>query len=175
MPLSNPSRTGATYELVCDVISGVERHRSHRDHRHAFLVVPQRASGNRTLAKLDASDLVVTVAFGFTLSSMLASADVALAEGAVALILVIALRYGMMEFSARSRRFARAERSEPSLRLRDGAQLPYAMRRASVTRETLEVVVRSARSRQQDDMSVVTLKSDGSFSAIGGEAARTGT
>jgi uncharacterized membrane protein YcaP (DUF421 family) len=40
-----------------------------------------RVSGKRTLAKMNAFDLVVTVALGSTLATILLSADVSLAEG----------------------------------------------------------------------------------------------
>ena len=48
------------------------------------LVLILRASGKRTLSKLNAFDLVVTVALGSTLATVLLSKDVALAEGVVA-------------------------------------------------------------------------------------------
>jgi uncharacterized membrane protein YcaP (DUF421 family) len=134
---------------------------------YAFLVVSLRVSGKRTLAKLNAFDLVVTVAFGSTLASILLSEDVALAEGATALILLIALQYGVTTLSVHSRRFARAVRAEPSLLVRDGAPLPDAMRRARVTHEELEAAVRTSGRRALQDVSAVILESDGSFSVIG--------
>ena len=55
------------------------------------LVVVLRASGKRTLSKLNAFDLVVTVAIGSTFSSILTSKDLALAEGVAALALLVGL------------------------------------------------------------------------------------
>ena len=49
------------------------------------LLVVLRVSGKRTLAKLNAFDLVVTVALGSTLATILLSKDVSWSEGAVAL------------------------------------------------------------------------------------------
>ncbi|GGG72410.1 DUF421 domain-containing protein [Salipiger pallidus] len=134
---------------------------------YAFLVVSLRVSGKRTLAKLNAFDLVVTVAFGSTLASILLSEDVALAEGVTALILLIALQYGVTTLSVHSRKFARVVRAEPALLLRDGEPLPDAMRRARVTHEELEAVVRTAGHPDLMDASAVILESDGSFSVIG--------
>ena len=48
------------------------------------LVALLRISGKRTLAKLNAFDLVVTVAFGSTLATILLSSDVSYAEGVTA-------------------------------------------------------------------------------------------
>jgi uncharacterized membrane protein YcaP (DUF421 family) len=55
---------------------------------YAFLVVLLRLSGKRTLAKLNAFDLIVTVALGSTLATILLSSDVSWAEGAIALVLL---------------------------------------------------------------------------------------
>jgi uncharacterized membrane protein YcaP (DUF421 family) len=55
---------------------------------YVALVVLLRASGKRTLAKLNAFDLIVTVALGSTLATVLLSKSVALLEGLVAFILL---------------------------------------------------------------------------------------
>ena len=92
---------------------------------YVFLVGSLRVSGKRTLAKLNAFDLVVTVAYGSTLATVLLSEKVALAEGVAALLLLIALQYLVTALSVRSRAFARAVRSEPSLLLRNGEPVGY--------------------------------------------------
>ena len=133
---------------------------------YAFLVLSLRVSGKRTLAKLNAFDLVVTVAFGSTLATILLSESVALAEGAAALTLLIVLQYVVTVLSVRSQRFARLVRSEPTLLLRNGEPCAEAMRAARVTREELETVVRTEGGRDLSDVSTVILESDGSFSVI---------
>ena len=49
-----------------------------------MLVIFLRLSGKRTLSKMNAFDLVVTVALGSTLATVLLTKDVALADGALA-------------------------------------------------------------------------------------------
>ena len=137
---------------------------------YVFLVASLRVSGKRTLAKLNAFDLVITVAFGSTLASILLSEDVALTEGAVALALLIALQFTVAFLSVRWLPFARAVRSEPTLLLRDGELCSEAMRRARVTRAELETVVRTEGRRGFEGISAVILESDGSFSVIDGPA-----
>jgi uncharacterized membrane protein YcaP (DUF421 family) len=51
---------------------------------YAALVVLLRISGKRTLAKMNAFDLVVTVALGSTLATILLSKEVSLASGVAA-------------------------------------------------------------------------------------------
>ena len=52
---------------------------------YVTLIVVLRISGKRTLAKLNAFDLVVTGAVGSTLATILLNTDVSFAEGSTAL------------------------------------------------------------------------------------------
>lgn len=135
---------------------------------YVFLVVALRVSGKRTLAKLNAFDLIVTVAIGSTLATVLLSKSVALAEGLTALVLLIVLQFTVTALSVRSKTFASALRSEPTLLLRDGQPLEGAMRKARVTQDELQTVVRSSGRTRLAEVSAVILECDGSFSVIGG-------
>ena len=92
---------------------------------YVTLVLFLRISGKRTLSKLNAFDLVVTVALGSTLSAIILQESVALAEGAAALALLIFLQFAVTFWSVRSRPFAKVLRSEPTLLARDGAFCRY--------------------------------------------------
>lgn len=63
--------------LVATTITGVSA--------YVALVAILRLSGKRTLAKMNAFDLVVTVALGSTLSTVFVSRQVPLADGVLAL------------------------------------------------------------------------------------------
>jgi len=133
---------------------------------YVALVAVLRISGKRTLAKLNAFDLVVTVALGSTLASILLSPELPLAEGVAALGLLIAMQYAVAFLSVRSRALARAVRSEPVLLARDGAPCPGALRRARVTQAELDTVIRGEGHRDVADVGAVILESDGSFSVL---------
>ena len=141
---------------------------------YVFLVVALRVSGKRTLAKLNAFDLVITVAFGSTLATILISKDVALAEGVVALILLIGLQYAVTTLSVRSARFAGLVRSEPTLLVRNGELLPQAMRRERVTEAEIRTVARTAGYDELTGIDAIVMESDGAFSVIPGGAAPQG-
>lgn len=134
---------------------------------YVALVLALRVSGNRTLAKLNAFDLIVTVALGSVLASILLSEGVALAEGVVAFVLLIGLQYLVAYLSVRSRGFAQTVRSEPALIARDGEPLPQAMHRARVTRAELDSVLRNQGFDDVSQVASVVLESDGSFSVVG--------
>jgi uncharacterized membrane protein YcaP (DUF421 family) len=134
------------------------------------LVALLRISGKRTLAKLNAFDLVVTVAMGSTLASMLLSKNVALAEGMTAFVLLISLQYVVAWLSVRSDRFAELVRSDAALLVRNGEMCRGTMRRERITEEEVLTVIRQSSASDPDDVTAVILETDGSFSVIGRQA-----
>ena len=133
---------------------------------YAALVLILRVSGKRTLAKLNASDLVVTVALGSTLATVLLSKDVALADGLLGFALLVGLQYAVAWVSVPSRRFGAVVKSEPSLLLHRGRFLEGAMRRQRVTREEVVSALRSSGLAQPEDAAAVVLETDGSLSVV---------
>ena len=131
---------------------------------YAGLVAFLRVSGKRTLAKLNAFDLVVTVALGSTLSAILLQESIALAEGATALALLVFMQFLVTFVSVRWPGFARAVRSEATLLVRDGRCCEQAMRRERLTWEEVLSAVRSRGGHTIDDATTVILESDGTVS-----------
>lgn len=133
---------------------------------YVVLVTFLRVSGKRTLAKMNAFDLVVTVALGSTLATVLLSKDVALAEGALAFALLIALQFAVTWTSVRLRWVRRLVTGEPQLLLHRGQYLPDALRRARVTEDEILAAIRAAGVASPAQVEAVVLETDGSFSVI---------
>ena len=133
---------------------------------YAALVLILRVSGKRTLAKLNAFDLVVTVALGSTLATVLLSKSVALADGLLGFALLVGLQYAVAWVSVRSPRFGAVVKSEPSLLLHRGRFLEGAMRRQRVTREEVVSALRSSGLARPEDAAAVVLETDGSLSVV---------
>ncbi len=95
---------------------------------YLFLVIVLRGTGKRTLSKLNAFDLIVTVALGSTLATVLLSEDVALAEGLAAFGLLAGLQFIITWASVRSGTVRRLVKSEPRLLVSRGEPLVGAMR-----------------------------------------------
>jgi uncharacterized membrane protein YcaP (DUF421 family) len=131
---------------------------------YATLVVFLRFSGKRTLAKLNAFDLVVTVALGSTLSAILLQESIAFAEGAVALALLIFMQFLVAFMSVRWKAFAKAVRSEPTLLIRKGEYCDASLRSERVTRDEALGAVRSHGGRDVGDVDFLILESDGTMS-----------
>ena len=133
---------------------------------YGALIVILRISGRRTLSKMNAFDFVVTVALGSTLATILLSADVALAEGIVALALLVGLQYAITWTSVRVSWVRRVVTGEPVLLLYRGDLLPASLRRARVTEDDVRAAIRSAGLAAVETAEAVVLETDGSFSVI---------
>ena len=134
---------------------------------YAALVLFLRVSGKRTLGKMNAFDLVVTVSLGSTLATITLSADVALAQGLLALALLIALQFVMTWSSVRWGWVRRLITGEPSLLLFRGQFLQGALRRTRLTEEEVRAAVRSQGLPAIEDVEAIVLETDGSLSVIG--------
>lgn len=130
------------------------------------LVILLRISGKRTLAKMNAFDLVVTVALGSTLATILLSKGVALVEGLLAFITLITLQFIIAWLSVRSKTVSNFVKSEPALLLYRGCILSEALQRERVTEGEVRAAVRQHGYGDLGAIEAVVLETDGSFSVV---------
>ncbi len=161
-----------TGQMLFDSWSGLARVLIVGTAAYAMLIVFLRISGKRTLSKMNAFDLVVTVALGSTLTTVLLSRSVPLAEGVLALALLICLQFVLTWASVRSRRVRDLIKSEPALLVRDGVYLEKAMRKERMTREEIDAALRESGMTALSGVSAVVLETDGSLSVIESGGAR---
>lgn len=133
---------------------------------YVILVVMLRVSGKRTLSKMNAFDLVVTVALGSTLATVLLNDAVPLAEGVVALALLVCLQFAITWLSVRSERFQGLVKAQPTLLVHDGRFLDDALRGQRVTRAEIEAALRSSGKSDVSEIRSVVLETDGSLSVV---------
>ncbi len=133
---------------------------------YATLVLFLRLSGNRTLSKMNAFDLIVTVALGSTLATVLLSKDVALVDGAVALALLISLQFIITWTSVRFRWVRRLVSGEPLMLLYQGEFLLTSLRQARVTQDEVLSAIRSSGLSDVTAVEAVVLETDGSLSVV---------
>lgn len=133
---------------------------------YAALVILLRVSGKRTLSKWNAFDLVVTVAFGSTLATVLLSKDTSLAQGVVAFALLILLQFAITWASVRSRRVRRWIKAEPRIVLFAGEFQRDALRAERVTEGEVRAALRAHGVSAVGAVYAVVLETNGSFSVI---------
>ncbi|MGA0557370.1 DUF421 domain-containing protein [Larkinella sp. VNQ87] len=130
------------------------------------LLITLRISGKRTLSKMNAFDLVVTVALGSTLATILLSRQTGLADGLMAFMTLTGLQYAVAWLSVRSKRFRQLIKSEPSLLFYQGEFLKQTMRQQRIVEGEVLSAIRSAHVERLADVQAVVLETDGSFSVI---------
>jgi uncharacterized membrane protein YcaP (DUF421 family) len=133
---------------------------------YVTVVVVLRLTGKRTLSKLNAFDLVVSVALGSTLATILLSSDVAWAEGAVALALLAGLQFVVAWTTTHLPGGRSIVTARPTLLLDDGRLLSQALTEQRVTEDEIRQAVRATGSGDLADVAAVVLESDGSLSVI---------
>ncbi len=140
------------------------------------LVVLLRVTGKRTLSKMNAFDLIVTVALGSTLATVLLSKDVALLDGVVAFALLIGLQFGITWLSVRSPMVSRLVKATPTLLLYRGELLHDALQRSRVVEAEVLAALRESGYGSPEQIQAVVLETDGKFSVVHvGEARREST
>lgn len=130
------------------------------------LVVILRSTGKRTLSKLNAFDLIVTVSLGSILATILLNKEVALAQGILAFIVLCGMQYVVTWASVRSAFVRGFVKSEPKLLLHNGDPLESAMSSQRVTRDEIEAAARSEGIDDLANVKSVILETDGTLSII---------
>jgi uncharacterized membrane protein YcaP (DUF421 family) len=133
---------------------------------YATLILLLRATGKRTLAKLNAFDWVVSVALGSTLATILLSTDVSWAEGATALALLAGLQLLVARVTTWLPGGRRVVTAEPTLLLEDGRPIEEAMHAQRITLSELRQAVRSTGTGDLSSVAAVVLETDGSLSVV---------
>jgi uncharacterized membrane protein YcaP (DUF421 family) len=132
----------------------------------AVLIFMLRTSGKRTLSKMNAFDLVVTVALGSTFATVLLSDGVPLFEGILALALLIYLQFAITWLSVRSARFRTLIKSEPTLLVHDSRYLEAALRRQRVTHDEIGAALRASGKTDLSEVGSVVMETDGSMTVV---------
>lgn len=125
-----------------------------------------RVSGKRTLAKLNAFDLVVTIALGSLLATVVVSRSVPLAEGLAAIGLLVGLHLLAARAALLFRPLRRVLKSTPAALIERGQLLPERLAVERVGIEELAEAVRKEGFGSFEQVDSVVLETDGTFSVI---------
>lgn len=130
------------------------------------LVITLRVSGKRTLSKMNAFDLVVTMALGSTLATILLSQKVALAEGVTAFIVLIGMQYIVAWLSVRSKTVKKLSKSSPSLLWYNGDFCHDQMKKERIVEAEINQAVREAGHSSIEEVQAVILETNGTLSVL---------
>ncbi|MGZ8939199.1 MAG: DUF421 domain-containing protein [Limisphaerales bacterium] len=130
------------------------------------LVLVLRLSGKRTLSKMNAFDLVVTVALGSTLATICLSKDTALLQGLLVLGLRVVLQDVVAWLSVRFEPFQNLVQARPALLFENGDFLDGSLRRERISREEILAAIGSSRISDCSQVGAVVLETDGTLSVL---------
>ena len=139
---------------------------------YVAVIVILRFAGKRSLAKLNIFDLVVTVALGSTLASIMLTKELSIAEGVTAFVALAGLQWLVSFASLRIRWFKRLIRSDARVLLRDGKFLEDAMAGERITHDEVVAAIRKDGHGKIEEITAVVLESDGQLSVISSGAAQ---
>ncbi|MRX73835.1 DUF421 domain-containing protein [Bacillus lacus] len=133
---------------------------------YAGLLMILRLSGKRTLTKMNAFDLVITVALGSTLATILLNKDVALMEGLTAFFVLIGMQYLITTFSRKSSVLSSLIKSKPELLYFQGTYNEDTMKKNRMIKVEVLQAVRSSGIPSMEEAEAVILETYGSISVL---------
>lgn len=130
------------------------------------IIVLLQISGKRTLAKWNAFDFVVTIAFGSILAGMLLNSNTSLIQGLFGFSLLVALQVIVSWLSVHFSAVQSLVKAEPTLLLYRGEFKQSALQRERVTKREVLASIRSNGIAAVEEVEAVVLETNGTFSVI---------
>jgi uncharacterized membrane protein YcaP (DUF421 family) len=133
---------------------------------YVLLVFLLRTSGKRTLSKMNAFDLIITIALGSTLATVVLNKSVTLADGALAFFLLIYLQYLITFLSVRSKSIRNLVKSTPTLIAYKGSLLKEAMVKERISEDEVHAIIREKGVSSLAETDAIIMETDGSLTLI---------
>jgi len=125
------------------------------------------------LAKLNAFDLVVTVALGSVLATIALSREVSLADGVAAITVLVAAQWVVSWASVHTSVAQRMVRAEATVVFHDGRFDDVVLSRVRLTRGEVCQAIRSSGCGDLELVAAVVLETDGSLSVVAADRCHT--
>ena len=125
-----------------------------------------RISGKRTLSQMDAFDLVVTVAVGSILATVILDEKVVLVQGLTAVLALIIMQVIVAWLAIKSDSMQKVIKASPTLLYYKGTYCEETMKHNRIFKEEILHAARSSNISTLDEVDVAILEPDGSISII---------
>ena len=130
------------------------------------LITILRISGKRTLSKMNAFDLIVTIALGSTFATVILNKNVSLSEGILTFGLLILFQYIITFLSSRKKSVSQLVKSSPTLMAYKGQLLKKNMLKERIDEDEIWAVIRQNDLSSLSETEAIVLETDGSLSLI---------
>lgn len=130
------------------------------------IVIIIRISGKRSLTQLNAFDLIVTVALGSILSSIIINKNTTITQGVTAFSVLIVLQYIITKLSVTTKLTQKYIKATPVFLYYNGEFQYENMKKERVVETEIKQAIRSNGNGALSDVWAVILETDGSLSVI---------
>ncbi|NRS88437.1 uncharacterized membrane protein YcaP (DUF421 family) [Flavobacterium sp. 7E] len=130
------------------------------------LILILRISGKRTLSKMNAFDLIITIAIGSIFATVILSKDVSLSEGILAFAMLVFFQYLITYFSSRNKKISKLVKSSPTLMAYKGQLLKTNMLDERIDEDEIWAIIRKKGYSALEETVAIVLETDGSLSVI---------
>lgn len=130
------------------------------------LIIILRISGKRTLSKMNAFDLIITISLGSTLASVILTKDIPLSEGILTFIILVGFQYIITHLTLRNKKVNRLVKSSPVLMVYKGELLERNRRKERIHTDEIWAILREKGFSALDQIDAIILETDGSLSVI---------
>lgn len=133
---------------------------------YGLIILFIRLSGKRSTSQMNNFDWIVTVTIGSVAASMILLDDVSLAEGGLAMALLLGLQFAVTKAVKASSLAERIIKAEPAVLMEQGAWNEKKMAEERITRSEVEAAIRRDGEDEVDRVRKVVLETDASLSVI---------
>ena len=133
---------------------------------YVSLVLLLHTAGKRTLSQMSAFDLVVSVAIGSVLATIILDKEIKLAEGITAMGLLIAIQFIGAWLSVRFKFVERIIKATPELLFYNGDYFYSTMKKQRVLEVEILQAARTSGISSMEDVEAVVLEANGNISVL---------
>lgn len=130
------------------------------------LIFILRISGKRTLSKMNAFDLIITIAIGSIFATVILNKDVSLSEGILAFAMLVFFQYLITYLSSRNKKVSKLVKSSPTLMAYKGQLLKANMLKERIDEDEIWAIIRKKGYSTLEETAAIILETDGSLSVI---------
>jgi uncharacterized membrane protein YcaP (DUF421 family) len=130
------------------------------------LILLLRVSGKRTLSRMNAYDMVITMALGSILAKVLLTADQSISESVTAMFVLIALQYSVSVAMCRWRWMRHFLSAKPTLLFHQGQYIEGAMKKERVDKDEVQAAIHAKGIADNGVVEAVILGTNGDLSVL---------
>jgi len=133
---------------------------------YLFMLAAFRFTGKRQVGQLTPFDLVVLLIISNVVQNAVIGNDNSLGGGMIGAAVILALNYGVVDVSYRSKRLRRLLEAQPTLLIHNGRILHDNLKRERITLDDLHAALRRNGVVEADQVRVAVLEENGAISVI---------